>query len=126
MEDVRELLRELQEMSPSEQEQHLHRRINDLRDQAQAEVLADSMRGGGPPRRQITPEDIRSRFGYHKATEKTGPKHQSVRSMFISLGDLLADILPDGRAKAVCFTELESASMWANKAIAEQAPVVQE
>lgn len=68
-------------------------------------------------------EEIVNRFGYHKATDKTGPQHQEIRGAFIELGMFLDELLPDGRAKSVAFTELESASMWANKAIAEQAPI---
>ena len=72
----------------------------------------------------ITQSDIKNRFGYHKATDKTGPQHAAVRGLFIQLAESLAFILPDGRAKSVAFTELENASMWANKAVAEQAPLV--
>jgi len=34
--------------------------------------------------------------------------------------------LPDGRAKDVMHTQLETASMWAHKALAETAPLVEE
>lgn len=70
--------------------------------------------------------DIVNRFGYHKATEKTGPVHQNIRGAFIELGKYLDEQLPAGRAKSTCFTELESAAMWANKAVAEQAPIAYE
>lgn len=74
----------------------------------------------------ISMSDIHNRFGYHQATDKTGPQHAAVRDLFIQLANSLNFILPDGRAKSVAFTELENASMWANKAVAEQAPVVLE
>lgn len=74
----------------------------------------------------ITESDIENRFGYHKATEKTGPIHQEIRSEFMGFAAYLNSTLPDGRAKSVAFTELENAAMWANKAIAEMAPIVHE
>jgi hypothetical protein len=70
--------------------------------------------------------EIANRFGYHKATETTGPIHQDIRGAFTEMGKLLDRLLPEGRAKSTCFTELENASMWANKAVAELAPIVYE
>ena len=79
---------------------------------------------------KLQSEDLSNRFGFHKGTEVTGPQHQEVRKMFENFANLLNRIIPEGgdsgRAKAVMFTELENASMWANKAIANQAPVVNE
>lgn len=78
----------------------------------------------------LGPEEIEHRFGFHKATiegeNATLPKHRDTRLKFREFAEWLDDVLPDGRAKAVAFTELENASMWAHKAIAETAPVVRE
>lgn len=78
----------------------------------------------------LSGEEIQNRFGYHKATfdgpDATAPKHQIVRAEFQALAHKMEALLPEGRAKSVMFTELENASMWANKAIAETAPVVNE
>jgi hypothetical protein len=75
-------------------------------------------------------EEIEHRFGFHKATiegpEATLPKHRDVRLLFRELAERLDGYLPEGRAKSVAFTELENASMWSHKAIAETAPVVRE
>ena len=75
-------------------------------------------------------DDIEHRFGFHKATiegeNATLPKHRDTRLKFREFAEFLAETLPNGRAKAVAFTELENASMWAHKAIAETAPVVRE
>lgn len=71
-------------------------------------------------------EEIKNRFGFHKGTDVTMPKHQIVRESFKELSTILDETLPDGRAKSVAFTKLEEASMWANKAVAELAPVVTE
>lgn len=75
-------------------------------------------------------EEIEHRFGFHKATVEganaTLPDHRDVRLQFRALAEFLDFVLPAGRAKSVAFTELETASMWAHKAIAEQAPLVKE
>lgn len=75
-------------------------------------------------------EEIEHRFGFHKATiegeNATLPMHRDTRLAFREFAEFLDDVLPAGRAKSVAFTELENASMWAHKAIAETAPVIRE
>ena len=77
-----------------------------------------------------TPQEIEHRFGFHKATiegqNATLPIHRDTRLAFREFAEFLAETLPDGRAKSVALTELESASMWAHKSIAELAPVITE
>lgn len=78
----------------------------------------------------IGPEEIENRFGFHKATiegeNATLPKHTELRLAFRELAEFLDGVLPPGRAKSTAFTELENASMWSHKAIAEDAPLVTE
>lgn len=78
----------------------------------------------------LGPAEIENRFGFHKATiegdNATLPKHRDVRLLFRELAEQLDALCPPGRAKSVMFTELENASMWAHKAIAETAPTVNE
>lgn len=78
----------------------------------------------------IGKDEIEHRFGFHKATiegeNATLPKHRDTRMMFREFAEFLDEVLPDGRAKAVAFTELENASMWSHKAIAETAPLIGE
>jgi hypothetical protein len=75
----------------------------------------------------IGSEEIENRFGTHGATidgpNATAPKHTDLRETFISFAILLDEKLPDGRAKSIAFTELEDASMWAHKALAQEAPL---
>jgi hypothetical protein len=75
-------------------------------------------------------EEIEKRFGFHKATiegpEATLPRHAELRRLFKELAAELDEILPIGRAKSVAFTELESASMWSHKAVAERAPLAED
>jgi len=74
----------------------------------------------------VTSEELAQRFGFHKGTAKTGPMHQDMRKKFEDFANFLNNQLPEGRAKSVTLTELENASMWANKAIAQLAPLVDE
>jgi hypothetical protein len=78
----------------------------------------------------IGSDEIENRFGFHKATIEGSnaslPKHMAVRRLFKALANELDDLAPSSRAKYVAFTELENASMWFHKAIAETAPVVRE
>lgn len=75
-------------------------------------------------------KEIENRFGFHKATiegdNATLPKHRDIRIAFRDFAEYLDEVLPDGRAKSVAFTELENASMWSHKAIAETAPLISE
>lgn len=74
--------------------------------------------------------EIEHRFGFHKATVEgdnaTLPLHRDTRLAFRDFAEFLDSVLPAGRAKSVAFTELENASMWSHKAIAETAPVIAE
>ena len=71
-------------------------------------------------------EEIENRFGFHKGTiegpNATAPRHAILRKKFSDF----AETLPDGRAKSVALTELETASMWCHKSVAEQAPLINE
>lgn len=73
-------------------------------------------------------EEIEKRFGTHEATtegeDPTLPKHETVRIGFIEFVRFLDKHTPDGRAKNVMLTHLEDASMWANKAISYEAPLI--
>lgn len=75
-------------------------------------------------------DEIENRFGFHKATVEgnnaTLPRHTLLRKLFKEFAGRLDEILEDGRAKSVAFTNLEDASMWSHKAIAEDAPLIPE
>lgn len=74
--------------------------------------------------------EIESRFGYHKAAIE-GPSasqnnHSELRKLFKALAYELDSTLPEGREKTVAFQELETASMWAHKALARSNPLAEE
>lgn len=73
----------------------------------------------------LTPEEINNRFGWHRATiegeNATKPVHDDLRYLFKEFASKLNDILPDGRYKSIAMTDLENASMWSHKSVAERA-----
>lgn len=74
-------------------------------------------------------EEIVSRFSQHRADDPDDMDdqlraHRRIMEMFIDTAQELDHMLPDGRAKSVMMTHLEDASMWANKAVSHQFPVV--
>lgn len=75
-------------------------------------------------------DEIESRFGFHKATiegdNATLPRHALLRKAFKEFANRLDEVLVDGRAKSIAFTHLEDVSMWSHKAVAEDAPLVDE
>lgn len=79
---------------------------------------------------KLGPEEIEHRFGFHKATVEgdnaTLPKHTDIRVAFREFAEYLDQVLPAGRAKSVAMTELENASMWSHKSVAETAPLISE
>lgn len=69
-------------------------------------------------------QDLVNRFGYHRATEETGPKHDEIRDACLQLAMTIHDLCPNSREKSLAFTALEEAMHWANAAIAvNQAPL---
>lgn len=95
-----------------------------------AGVPIRAVQHGPQENRQITKNEVRNRFGFHKATlegpEATLPKHAKLRVLFTEFADTLNELLPDGRNKAIAFNDLEAASMWAHKSIATRDPLVEE
>lgn len=74
--------------------------------------------------RALSNEEIETRFGYHRGTDETIPKHEIVRQGFIAFATFLNENVPDGRAKSTAMTNLQQTAMWANYGIAELAPLV--
>lgn len=64
-------------------------------------------------------EEINNRFSSHDVDGVQQYNMARVRAEFEELAHNLNHVLPEGRAKSVSMTELETASMWAQKAIAE-------
>lgn len=71
--------------------------------------------------------EINNRFGFHKATlegvDATKPKHAGLREAFMDFAEHLNGVLPEGRYKELMLDDLERASMWSHKSIAQTAPL---
>ena len=81
----------------------------------------------GTSRSSFGAMEIRNRFGYHKPqNEEIVETHQYLRGVMQDTGNIFDRLLPESRAKSVAITKLEEALMWANKALAEMSPVVDE
>lgn len=78
-------------------------------------------------REMIGEEEIERRFGNHTARiegpNATAKIHADIRHEFRMFALWLDRVLPAGREKSVAFTELENASMWSHKALAQLDPV---
>lgn len=64
------------------------------------------------------PDRIRNDFGYHPATEVTGPRHDELRRLFADLALTLIELTPVSREQSLALTNLQQALMWANAAVA--------
>lgn len=71
-----------------------------------------------------TLDDVLDQFAYHPATEETAPKHDAIRSAFLSFAEQLWPLVPDGPEKTLVFRELQKGQMFANLAVALTAPSV--
>jgi hypothetical protein len=79
-------------------------------------------------------EEIENRFGFHKAAiegpESATEMHKNLRVAFKEFAAVLVQMLPaDASAKRyrhLAYDDLERASMWAHKAIAQMAPMIRE
>lgn len=70
--------------------------------------------------------EIQKRFNYYPPDTEEGrvdksQMHLTCQILYIEMARALDILLPQGREKAVAFTELESSSMWAHKAIEQHA-----
>lgn len=98
---------------------------NDLPDALAREAKQYQMPAAGPvdplglaPKRWTTPEAIDREFGYHPATEKTGPVHNLVRELLRQLAHQLNDLLPECPRKTEAIGHLRTAMWAANSAVA--------
>lgn len=72
------------------------------------------------------PEEIRNRFGQHTPTDNTKEMHEAVHGLVTDVATIFDRLLPNGRAKFQALVELEKALMWANAAISDMEPLVEQ
>lgn len=74
------------------------------------------------PKPSLNKEELTKRFGLHKAAiegeNALRMEHATLRTEFMDFAVFLNNYLPEGRNKSLVMTELETASMWAHKALA--------
>lgn len=88
--------------------------------------IHDGLNYTAPPaqnNQSVGQKEIENRFGHHKATlegpNASAPKHEMLREMFKDFAGRIDQVLPQGRYKSLVMTDLEKASMWSHKSIAE-------
>lgn len=65
-------------------------------------------------------EDLTRRFTFHPADERRAEKHEEIRGILLSAAQDIDELIPDGREKSTCITNLEQAMFWANAGLARQ------
>jgi hypothetical protein len=74
-------------------------------------------------------QEIENRFGFHKAAiegpNATNEMHRDLRHAFKTFAKILDEILPD-HPSAKRYEDLERTAMWAHKAVARTAPLIEE
>lgn len=63
-------------------------------------------------------ETIDNNYVYHAPKEGQAEKYQVLRDKLKEAAELINELCPESREKAVAFTHLETAMMWANASIA--------
>lgn len=67
----------------------------------------------------LGPDEIQKRFGTTSTSpDGTVSSHDALRSLFENLANTIDGAMEDSREKSLALTELEAASMWAHKALA--------
>jgi len=56
-------------------------------------------------------------FAYHAPSEDGLRKIQNLRELFSSVSSMIQAVAPNSREKSIALTELETAAMWAIKAV---------
>jgi len=63
-------------------------------------------------------EELKKRFEYHNVNEDQIETMEEIRRKFIELALLIDELCPVSREKALCITNLEISSFYANASIA--------
>jgi hypothetical protein len=66
----------------------------------------------------MTSEEIRDRFTYHPLSDVGKAAEEGLSECFITLAEFVDQVVSDGREKALAFTALEKAKMWASTGVA--------
>jgi hypothetical protein len=73
----------------------------------------------------LGPDEIRRRFGFSKVPPELTDDIVKMRERFIGFAQMIDMYVPPGQAKNIALTELETCSMWAIKAMCEEAETME-
>lgn len=62
--------------------------------------------------------DLENIYKYHAPKNGQAEKYEAIRAKAKELAELIDNSCPNSREKSISFTQLETATMWANAAIA--------
>lgn len=65
-------------------------------------------------------DELATRFTYHSPKGDQTVRYEAIRGAALKLARVIADLTPESREQSLAITELESAVMWANAAIARR------
>lgn len=65
-------------------------------------------------------KELEIRFTYHAPKDDQNVRYNELRAKGKEFAELIERYCPESREKALAFTELESAVMWANASIARR------
>ena len=65
--------------------------------------------------------DLENIYKYHAPKEGQNERYEALRAKAKELAEMIAEFCPVSREQSVAFTNLETAVMWANAAIARNA-----
>ena len=66
----------------------------------------------------MDPKVVKNNFTYHKPTEKTIPKYETIREEGKTFSEKINDMCPESREKSIALRKIEEAVMWANASVA--------
>ena len=65
-------------------------------------------------------KDLEHRFSYHPPRPDQVPRYEAIRQAAKEFAELVADLCPQGRERALALTHLEQSVMWANAGISRE------
>lgn len=70
-----------------------------------------------------TIHEVKNQLAYHPATQGTAKIHDELRIAFFEHAVAIWDLIPDGPEKTIVMRKLQEGLMYANLAVALQAPI---
>ena len=64
------------------------------------------------------PLNLENIYKYHAPKEGQNEKYEAIRAKAKELAEMITELCPASREQSVAFTQIETAVMWANAAIA--------